>query len=97
MTVYDHWEHKVITCPICSSDAILSGETDVVHWNPDQYREIPPHSLGFFPDSFQCDECGLTLDDYDELNLAGISTDFDDFDRTDELEEYLAQRHGEGT
>lgn len=86
--VLDHWETEIVTCPICGSDAILEGYTDIVEWEPDQDGDVPEPGLFFFPETFRCDECKLELNDYDELLLAGIPTDFD---RSDEMEEFLKE------
>ncbi|MEW5717297.1 MAG: hypothetical protein AB1817_01595 [Chloroflexota bacterium] len=90
--ISNHWETAVIKCPICTSDAVLFGNTEVVRGEPDQNGELPDPFLVFFPDSFQCDECGLTLGDYDELKLAGIPVDVDRYDRTKEMDRYLEER-----
>lgn len=79
----DDWESYVTQCPICKSDAILSGYTDVRVEGQDE----PDISLDFFADGFNCEECGLVLNDVEELRLAGIewfydrSSEFNAWDR----------------
>jgi rubredoxin len=75
------WESFVISCPVCGNDAFLDGDTELKYCSPDG-EEI----LEFLPSSFCCNECGLTLNDFDELQLAGIPTRFD---RSDEMDEYV--------
>lgn len=77
------WESFVISCPVCGNDAFLDGDTELKYRSPDG-EEI----LEFLPSSFCCNECGLTLDDFDELQLAGIPTRFD---RSDEMDEYVRE------
>jgi hypothetical protein len=65
----DGWENYVTQCPICESDGILSGFTDM---RADGSGEDPDVWLEFFADGFTCEECGLQLDDTEELKLAGV-------------------------
>lgn len=69
----DDWESYVTQCPICKSDAILSGYTDLRVEGQDE----PDISLDFFADGFNCEECGLELNDVEELRLAGIELFYD--------------------
>ncbi len=94
--ISNHWETQITTCPICGSDAVLIGFTQRFKSEPNREGQIPLPSLAFFPDSFQCAECGLTLADYDELKLAGIPTDFYRYDRSGEIERFIEEyRSGE--
>lgn len=81
----DSWDAYVFTCPICDSDGILGGytEDDLVE---DEDGAFP--SLGFFAEAFSCDECGLSLEDVEELELAGIDTHHD---RSDDLDRWFAE------
>jgi hypothetical protein len=74
---------------VCGSDAILEGDTeyDVVDDNGD---DIPDLLLTFFGNSFYCKDCGLKLEDYDELEIAGIDPIID---RSEEVDEWMDQ-HG---
>ncbi len=80
----DEWGLYVTECPICGCDGILYGDTE--HgFNEDNE---PFESLDFFAYEFHCDECGLALEDNEELRLAGMETCFD---RTGELNKWRAQ------
>ena len=88
-TSVDGWESYVIECPICGADAILTGYTEIQFENtPDGYP--PDASLDFFADSFECDDCGLKLNDSDELKLASIDLHYD---RSDELEHWYEDQY----
>ncbi len=78
--IVDDWRSYVTQCPICKFDAILSGYTDV---HVEGHDESPDISLDFFADGFMCGECGLRLNDIEELKLAGIESFYD---RSDELD-----------
>jgi hypothetical protein len=81
----DDWDHYVIHCFICDNDVVLEGytEAEAVWYGEDNYETM----LSFYPSSYHCPECGLVLDDLDELQIAGVPNQFD---RSDEIEEYLA-------
>ena len=86
----DDWYFCVMTCPVCGSDGIAEGQTEISQGEPDQNGELPEPMLWFFPDSFQCDDCGLRLNDYTELTLAGAQLhDQSRFDRTNMMSEFL--------
>ncbi len=91
LSISDEWNQEIVSCPICGSDAILGGFTDLLNTEPEQNGDMPDAFLQFYPESFLCDECGLTLDDCEELLLAGIPIDSDEFDRTDRMGEYYAE------
>lgn len=65
----DDWGQFVVKCPVCGSDAVCFGETE---------HEIDQDGvyLTFNADGFECDACGLALDDYDEMQLAGLDTSY---------------------
>jgi hypothetical protein len=65
------WECYVIKCPICGSDALAYGDT-----TESADEEIGP-MLWFSADSFSCEECGLKLNDSEELKLAGVAPAYD--------------------
>lgn len=82
----DDWETYPIECPVCKSDGILYGETEATF---DGNEEDGAYSdLAFNGESFECQECGLTLDDYDEMRIAGIDSSPD---RTDEMDKWLTE------
>jgi hypothetical protein len=64
------WECYVIKCPVCGSDAVGYGDT------ADGTDEDGP-ALWFLANSFSCEECGLGLNDTEELVLAGIDIVYD--------------------
>ncbi len=77
----DGWESYVTECPVCGSDGVLSGDTDVDYGHSEE--DI---SLNFLAVGFQCDDCKLELVDVKEMKLAGISTVYD---RNLELEKWM--------
>jgi hypothetical protein len=64
------WECYATKCPICGSDARAYGDTT------ENTDEDGP-SLWFLANSFSCHECGLQLNDAEELKLAGIGVVYD--------------------
>jgi len=83
----DGWEFYVTDCPICGSEGVLSGYTEV---HVEGHDEDPDVSLDFFADSFECADCGLKLEDADELKLAGIDLFYD---RSSELDKWDAEQY----
>lgn len=78
----DEWELFTTDCPICNSEGMLSGYTEISGELDENGIQSP--SLDFFADSFECSACGLVLDDVKELELAGMDTVYDrsvDLDR----------------
>ncbi|MGM0686977.1 MAG: hypothetical protein ACQET3_08425, partial [Promethearchaeati archaeon] len=71
----DGWDVFVTTCPVCACDGVLTGETRV-EADIDEDESAHPY-LVFFADTFQCDECGLSLDDVGELQSAGMDFFYD--------------------
>jgi len=64
------WETYITKCPVCGSDGELTGYTD---YKVEQYEEeVWDSYLDFVADTFRCYECGLELDDSEELKLAGM-------------------------
>ncbi len=63
----DEWEFRSETCPVCQNDASVYGYTE-----EDTHEE--ESTLWFYKEQFECDSCGLVLDDAEELELAGIET-----------------------
>jgi hypothetical protein len=83
----DSWEQYITDCPICDSDAILGGYTEE-DAEQDGYGYPEPY-LTFYADAFECQECGLCLDDCEELRLAGKDISYD---RSEELGEWNSER-----
>lgn len=85
----DGWEDYVVECPMCGAEAILAGYTELsVGSAPDGYE--PDFSLDFLADSFECQDCGLKLDDSEELKHAGMELHYD---RSDELERWQEEHY----
>lgn len=68
------WNCYATGCPICGSEGILGGYTDM--WTSGDMRNLD-YGLDFYADSFECFECGLVLDDVKELELVGMKTTYD--------------------
>ncbi len=80
----EEWDWYPIECPVCGSDGILSGETQA---EPDYDEDgIGGFSLSFIGETFECEQCGLELEDYDEMQIAGV--DPDDIDRSAESKQW---------
>jgi len=73
----DDWGSYLTECPVCKTDGILSGGTELGYDRADDEGDIPDERLDFFADSFTCEECGLKLDDSEELRLAGMELFYD--------------------
>lgn len=78
------WEAYTTSCPICKADGVLGGYTDI-RGEQDEDGQFQPY-LDFLADTFQCDECGLVLDDVDELKMAGMEICYD---RSSELDSWF--------
>ncbi len=79
----DNWQSMLGSCPICGGDAIYYGETE---------EEIDHEGLhlSFLCDSLSCGSCGLELEDFEELEWAGVETTLD---RSEDADEW-AYEHG---
>lgn len=82
----DSWEVFLTQCPVCNSDGFLYGSTEL------QVASADDLSLEFEADSFECEECGLRLDDIQELKLAGMDATYD---RSDALDKWMADDYYE--
>jgi hypothetical protein len=80
------WESYVTDCPLCGSDAILEGYTE--EHTEEAEDGYPEPCLKFFAYTFKCEECGLSLDDSEELSLAGKDIVYD---RSDELSKWFSE------
>jgi len=88
LTSAEGWDEYNTECPICDSEGILTGNSDFHVLGEDETNfEI---FLDFSADSFYCSECGLVLNDYKELELAGMDISYD---RSSELDEWF-EEHG---
>ncbi len=79
MISVNNWNVLVGTCPVCDSDVRLYGYTAPTYEGEDGY-------LDFIADSLECEECGLKLDDFEELKLAGMEIQYD---RHESISDYL--------
>lgn len=70
----DGWESFDARCPVCKNWAFVSGTTDIRCEKKGGEEE---ESLDFFADTFDCDACGLLLDDVEELKIAGLAIVYD--------------------
>lgn len=89
----DEWGWYPVECPVCGSDGFLEGETNAETEGTayGEYVEVET-TLTFSGETFECEQCGLTLEDYDELKIAGIDPDAD---RSDEVERWDAENYEE--
>lgn len=66
----EDWQSMHVFCPICENTATYFGETE-----EDQGDD--GINLTFEAESFTCEACGLELEDFEELQLAGMETSID--------------------
>ena len=85
-TVYAHdWNHHVAVCPVCRSQGLMEGYTVLaVGQDEDGFSS----NLDFFATTYHCDECGLTLNDSEEMKLVKLDTIYD---RSSELDRWFAE------
>jgi len=76
----DGWDDYVTKCPVCGSEGVLNGYTDIGGHSQEDM------SLNFLAESFQCDQCKLGLSDIKEMELAGMSTLYN---RNDDIDDWL--------
>lgn len=86
----DSWENYVTSCPICGSDGILDGYTELSGEMDEDGLSNP--FLDFFATAFHCDDCGLSLEDVEELELAGMEIHYD---RSSELDKWFSELESE--
>jgi len=75
----DSWDTYERHCPICGCGGMLMGETQV-EADFDEDGAANPYLI-FLADTFQCDGCGISLDDVEELQLAGMDIVYQRSDR----------------
>ena len=79
------WDWCPLQCPVCGSDGVVYGETQAdADFDEDGVQEGV--TLVFWAERFECDDCGLTLDDYDEMKVAGMRPG--SIDRNDEVDKW---------
>lgn len=84
----DDWGSLDETCPVCTNNALSYGSTE-------EDEASGRYTLLFFKESFECEHCGLVLEDEEELQLAGIQTCedissyYDDWVESKNSEDYL--------
>lgn len=66
----DSWDAYETACPICGCGGMLMGDTQV-EADFDEDGIANPYLI-FLADTFECDGCGIRLDDVEELKLAGM-------------------------
>jgi len=71
----DSLEEYETNCPICGCVGILTGDTQV-EADIDEEGTANPYLI-FLADTFSCDKCGISLDDVEELKLAGMDISYD--------------------
>ncbi|MCX5728508.1 MAG: hypothetical protein NTZ28_06685 [Nitrospirae bacterium] len=85
----DEWDWYPLECPVCGSDGVVHGETEADrHYREDGIAEL---NLVFLAEWFECDQCGLQLEDYDEMQIAGMNVD--DIDRNDEVDKWRDEHY----
>ena len=82
------WSESCEVCPVCDTEALICGETQ------ENYEEDDDSSaslvLTFVAETFECPGCGLKLEDYDELKIAGIDPITD---RSDEVDSWMEDHY----
>ncbi len=79
------WDSMNLECPICDNPAFLYGETE-------ETIDENGVDLTFQCESFSCEACGLELEDYEELELAGIDSSHD---RNEDVDQWVEEHHHE--
>lgn len=83
----DDWDTYVTVCPVCGVDAILLGSTDVA-LDIDEDGEANPYPV-FLAYSLECDNCGLALNDTEELRLAGVGLKYE---RLEDIDKWIEEQ-----
>ena len=87
----EEWDWYPVECPVCGSDGIVQGETqEEIDVDEDGFGGL---SLSFVAETFECEQCGLQLEDYDEMKIAGVSPD--DIDRSDESNQWQEDHYAD--
>jgi len=85
----EEWDWYPLQCPVCGSDGFVTGETQAeLDYDEDETGGL---YLTFLAETFQCEQCGLKLEDYDEMQIAGV--DPDDIDRSDETDKWAEEHY----
>lgn len=77
----EDWTQMMQECPICGEGGLYTGETE-------ETSGEDGISLTFLCESFLCEACGLKLDDFEELELAGMETSID---RDNDVEQWCQE------
>ena len=83
--VAHNWETFPTNCPVCDFIGLLTGYTELA-LAEDEDGSSP--TLDFFAITFTCEECGLSLNDIEELKLAGMNTLYD---RSNDLDKWFKE------
>jgi hypothetical protein len=67
------WDAFEARCPVCKNWGVLEGSTDIRCEGPEGEEEY----LDFAAETFDCDACGLRLEDAPELELADLPVVYD--------------------
>jgi hypothetical protein len=76
-----------VTCPACSSGAVVAGETSAVS-EPRVGEDQIERDIRVLPTKFRCFVCELPLDGHAELHHAGLGDEYSLVDSEDPLEYY---------
>lgn len=83
----DESKFRSTVCPICSSYGVLSGYSETRSelakgWDDDLRLEYDCLNVErtFYASSFACDQCGLSLDDAEELRLSNVEVKVVEYD-----------------
>lgn len=74
-------------CPVCKNDCILSGESQVYF-----DESVGEPFLSFSADSLDCEQCGLSLTDFEELKLANVETEYE---RNNDYDKWVFDNYGD--
>jgi hypothetical protein len=88
ITHFATWGQLIIKCPVCKNDSELLGDLSI--FENEFYKD--ELILKFNATHFHCKNCCLELENYEELRLASVETEYDISER---LEDYLSEFHQE--
>ena len=79
----EDWESMGAQCPICENTALYYGDTE-------ESSDEDGIQLTFQCERFSCDACELELEDYEELELAGMEITLD---RENDVDKWIEENH----
>jgi len=79
----DNWESMETQCPICENTALYYGETE-------ETSDEDGIQITFQCERFSCEACGLELEDYEELELAGMEITLE---RENDVDQWIEDHH----